>query len=331
LFEESSPREAPPTLTRRLKAPAPQIETVESIINGKSRAVTAPQATESNISEDLQEEMRVKLKELDNQIEKFKKENEYCKKLRLEREAALSDAQRCRERALKELEAAEKDIDEQRSQIVAERKRLQQDRDRGRSMVSQLRELQEENKGLKDQIEAMNEDFNTKSKRLKNEIVRLNGLVATLDKSKTELEVEVRSLVPKSVIKSVLPPPSREDVVVSSNSHPDGRIDRTFADGRREAVFPSGLRKSVWNDGSALVNVPNGDVKETSATGIVTYRYAATGCVQRTHPDGLEVLEFASGQVETHFPNGNKEILFPNKMVKRIDANGREQIISHTK
>ena len=202
-------------------------------------------------------------------------------------------------------------------------------------MVSQLREVQDENKTLKDQIEAMESDFSSKAKRWKNEIVRLNGIVASLDKNKNELEVEVRALANQSshlnppILKQVTAPASTDQTLASSLSHPDGRIDRTFTDGRREAVFPSGLRKSVWKDGSALVNFPNGDVKETSATGIVTYRYAATGCVQTTHPDGLEVLEFASGQIESHFPDGSKEIVFPNKMVKRIDANGREEL-SHS-
>ena len=326
-------------VTRRQKSAAPsgtRSDTVDSIIYGRSldldrRPTTAPQVVASSSSEHLEEELRSKLRELDSQIEKFKKENEYCKKLRLEREAALGDAQRYKERALKELEAAEKDIDEQRSQVVSERKRLQQDKERGRSMVTQLRELQDENKSLKEHIEAMELDFTGKTKKLKNEIVRLNSLVSSLEKSKTELEVEVRALANSNASPTSLPASKQvkempKDLLVSSNSHPDGRIDRSFADGRREAIFPSGLRKSVWQDGSALVNFPNGDVKETSATGIVTYRYAATGCVQKTHPDGLEVLEFASGQVETHFPNGTKEIVFPNKMVKRIDLNGLEAL-----
>lgn len=314
------------------------------------------------ISPELETSMKEKVSELDAQIEKFKKENEYCKNLRLQREAALAEAQRIRERALQELAAAEKDIEEQRNVVNLERKRVLQEKDRGRSLVSQLRELTEENRVLKERVASIEEDLGGKNRKLKSEIARLNSTISDLIKVKAELELEIKTLSvnssPRFLLKGTssrfmrpvetepsarsngeevdnasnrvsnrgsirvaLPvnnPVDVPDGVKSEFTHPDGRTDKVYVDGRREAKFPSGLEKTVWPDGAALVKFPNGDVKQTSPAGVVTYQYASTGCVQTTHPDGTEILRFASGQIEKHFPDGTKEIVFPNKTVKRI-------------
>jgi centromere protein J len=332
---------------RRQKAPPPPDSrsarvSADSLIYGNApppaRSPRVPAVSHSVSEEGLLERVR----ELDSQIEKFKKENEQCKRLRLERETALAEANRYKERAIRELEAAEKEIEEQKGLIATEKRRLQQDKDRGRSIAAQLRELTEENRNLREKLESMDSESSGKVKKLKNEVARLNSLLGDVSRQKYDLEIEVKALtaqitgrvVPESNNSSfrtthtrsttpVRQPAEivREDVageLISEQTHADGRIDRTFPDGKREAVFPSGLRKTVWPDGSALVHFPNGDVKETSKTGVVVYRYYSTGCVQTTHPDGTEILEFTSGQIEKHFPDGAKEITFPNKLVKRI-------------
>ena len=361
LNESVGPISTSSSTFRRQKGAAPATtrpDTMETLLYGQKaasvRPATSPAPVTANPAEDVTD-VKAKLRELDAQIEKFKKENDHCKKLRLERETALAEAQRHKERALRELEAAERDIEEQRSAILTERKRLQQDKDRGRSMVSQVRDLMEENRGLKEKIAELESEWNGKCKKLKNEVLRLNSLLNEAQKDKAELELELRSVVvaPLTQQRISVPPqyqPSRPvyssqqsssiassggcqspyspDDEIASYTHPDGRIDRTYPDGRREAVFPSGLRKCVWPDGAALVHFPNGDVKETSADGVVTYQYSSTGCVQTTYPDGVEVLKFTSGQTERHLPDGTKEITFPNRMVKLIDRQGREQLIT---
>ena len=281
-------------------------------------------------SPDLQ--MQDKIIELDAQIAKFRKENEYCKKLRVERETALGEAQRFKEKALRELEAAEKDIDEQRALVVAERRKLQTDRDRGRAISTELRKLGEENRSLSAKLIECESTKAEQHRRMKNEISRLTGIVAELQRSKFELELELRRAsrevasgyagrYDENTLPHVEIAEKRQDrVALSPVTEEDDRQD----DGRREVVFPSGLKKTVWPDGSAVVVFPNGDTKETSAEGVVLYHYAATGCTQTTYLDKLEVLQFASGQIEKHFPDGSKEIVFPNKTVKRIDKHGNE-------
>lgn len=330
---ESSMRVLPPLPPRSEQLPArPRTATT-----GRRPASKSPTLDSSQI----EEEMSAKVRELDAQIEKFKKENEYCKRLRMEREVALAEAQRVRERAILELEAAEKDIETQRYLVASERKRMHQDKDRGHQMVSQLRQLTDENRELQNRISLLESELSEKSSKMKSEIFRLNGIVSDLTKTKAELDLELRAVLHASAslgssMVKASPTTAKLDetqtsvtAVTSTFAHPDGRVDRVYVDGRREAQFASGLKKTVWPDGAALVRFPNGDVKETSAGGVVTYQYASTGCVQTTHPDGLEILQFPSGQVEKHLPDGSKEITFPNKIVKLIDNSGRESIISH--
>jgi hypothetical protein len=346
VFSGGSPRieSAPERPSRRQRGPVPPTsapkDSADSLIYGSSRSARVPLPTSSSYSNSDDVTVRERIHQLDLQIDKFRKENEYCKKLRLERETALAEANRYKERALRELEEAEKEIEEEKTQLAAEKRRFLQEKDRGRSMVSQLRELTDENKMLRDKLAELESDSSQKQKKMKNEISRLNSMLSDASRTKYELELEVKALSASQMITASKPPAlspvskssSSDEIVredfsgqsVSEMKHADGRIDRTYHDGRREAVFPSGLRKIVFPGGSAVVHFPNGDVKETSCDNIVTYQYHSTGCVQTTYPDGLEVLKFASGQIEKHFSDGTKEITFPNKLVKRIARDGTE-------
>jgi hypothetical protein len=335
VFSGGSPRVPTSSSRRRQKASVPLVQrgdTADSLIYPSNSRSVRTNVSSTSTADDVT--VRDRIHQLDLQIEKFRKENEYCKKLRLERETALSEANRYKERALQELEAAEKEIEEEKSQLAAEKRRFLQEKDRGRSISSQLRELTDENKILREKMSEMESDFSGKQKKLKNEITRLNSLLSDASRTKYELELEVKALSASQLISATSKIGNkspdkliREEISgesVCEQKHADGRIDRTFLDGKREAVFPSGLRKTINPDGSAIVHFPNGDVKETSENNVVIYHYFSTGCVQTTYPDGLEVLQFASGQVEKHFPDGTKEITFPNKLVKRIGRDGAE-------
>lgn len=43
---------------------------------------------------------------------------------------------------------------------------------------------------------------------------------------------------------------------------------------------------------------------------------------QRSHPCGLEVFAFPSGQVEGHGPDGTKDIVFPDGAIRRVMPDG---------
>jgi hypothetical protein len=43
---------------------------------------------------------------------------------------------------------------------------------------------------------------------------------------------------------------------------------------------------------------------------------------QSSHPSGLEVFYFPSGQVEGHHPGGSKDIVFPDGSIRRVLPDG---------
>jgi centromere protein J len=90
------------------------------------------------------------------------------------------------------------------------------------------------------------------------------------------------------------------------------KIERKFPDGRVVTWYSNGTHKERRPDGSTCVRFSNGDVKRTSADGAVTYFYESAKTTHSTFPNGDEVFEFPSGQVETHRANGAKEIKFPD-------------------
>ncbi len=44
-----------------------------------------------------------------------------------------------------------------------------------------------------------------------------------------------------------------------------------------------------------------------------------------THPEGVEVYHFPSGQTEAHGVDWRKEILFPDGLLRRVYPDGREE------
>ncbi|XP_076302895.1 spindle assembly abnormal 4 [Lasioglossum baleicum] len=99
--------------------------------------------------------------------------------------------------------------------------------------------------------------------------------------------------------------------------HPDGRIEYWYPNGNVKKIFPSqGLTKLIYY---------NGDVRETSQDGKVKYFYASTRTWHTTMPDGIEILEFANGQVERRLHDGAIEVSFPDGSVRISEPDGSEK------
>ncbi|XP_076646910.1 spindle assembly abnormal 4 [Halictus rubicundus] len=99
--------------------------------------------------------------------------------------------------------------------------------------------------------------------------------------------------------------------------HPDGRIEYWYPNGNVKKIFPSqGLTKLIYY---------NGDVRETSEDGKVKYFYASTRTWHTTMPDGIEILEFANGQVERRLHDGTIEVSFPDGSVRVSEPDGSEK------
>ncbi|XP_043516739.1 centromere protein J [Frieseomelitta varia] len=99
--------------------------------------------------------------------------------------------------------------------------------------------------------------------------------------------------------------------------HTDGSIEYRFTNGNIKKVFPDqGVTKLMYY---------NGDVRETNRDGRIKYFYASTHTWHTTMPDGLEILEFADGQVERRLLNGTIEVSFPDGSVRILELDGTEK------
>lgn len=90
---------------------------------------------------------------------------------------------------------------------------------------------------------------------------------------------------------------SAADAVVTEVQHPDGRWERLFASGAREQRFANGSVKCTLPSGASLTRFANGDVKKVLPCGTVEYFFAEVVSWQVTHPSGVDVFFFPSGQV----------------------------------
>ncbi|XP_062503799.1 centromere protein J-like isoform X3 [Corticium candelabrum] len=120
----------------------------------------------------------------------------------------------------------------------------------------------------------------------------------------------------------------RSEVLGRKIEHSDGRVELVRADGSKTISYSNGTKKDVSADGlSVVLSFFNGDVKKITRDQKVVYYYAETKTQQTTYPDGLEVMEFSTGQVEKQYPDGTKEVIFPDQTVKYLFADGSQESV----
>ncbi|GJQ78076.1 hypothetical protein Trydic_g2418 [Trypoxylus dichotomus] len=107
-----------------------------------------------------------------------------------------------------------------------------------------------------------------------------------------------------------------------------GVNERVLPNGDKEITYPNGNIKTTSSDGNYIsLKYYNGDVKETKLLeGIIKYYYAENQIWQTTMPDGSEILEFPTGQVEKKFKDGTTEIKFPNGVIRTSRPDGSESL-----
>lgn len=117
------------------------------------------------------------------------------------------------------------------------------------------------------------------------------------------------------------PRPSPSDASTSSN-----RVKRQLPNGAgRLIVYGSGTEKELYKDGTTVVRFPSGDVETKLIDGTVSYFHASEQVMQITQPDQSVLLEYPNGQVERHYMDGSKVILFPNGQKVKVDVRGKVQ------
>ncbi|XP_067128523.1 centromere protein J [Centruroides vittatus] len=111
-------------------------------------------------------------------------------------------------------------------------------------------------------------------------------------------------------------------------SHPD-KIENVYSNGDREYLYPSGTKKRISADNlTTTINFYNGDRKQILPDGKIIYYYAETGTAQTIYRDGLQIIEFANGQIETHHVNGVKTVAFGDSQFTLYPDGSEESITS---
>ncbi|XP_074672186.1 centrosomal P4.1-associated protein isoform X2 [Strix aluco] len=144
-------------------------------------------------------------------------------------------------------------------------------------------------------------------------------------------------------------------------AYPDGKVEKVLKNGCHLIFFPNGTWKKVGSDGKTVtITFFNGDVKQVMPDQTVIYYYADAKTTHTTYSNGLEVLQFSNGQIgkeiilpnqpskllpiyihlylcnkhivskyisEKHYPDGKKEITFPDQTIKNLFTDGQEESI----
>jgi len=86
---------------------------------------------------------------------------------------------------------------------------------------------------------------------------------------------------------------------------------------RRRRLFSNkGVRKEIFPDGYIIVYFKNKDIKQTYPDGRIVYYFDEARTTQTTDTEGVHIYKFHNGQIEKHYPDGSKEIRFPDGIIK---------------
>lgn len=117
-------------------------------------------------------------------------------------------------------------------------------------------------------------------------------------------------------------------------------VKKTLSTGSRLVEYANSRTKLVLPDGCINVKLENGDLNQILPDGRNVYLFAEVGTMCTTVPcrmygsqayrgdkDAVKVYRFGNGQVEHHLPDGQKEVFYPDGVVKYVDAAGRERTV----
>ena len=119
------------------------------------------------------------------------------------------------------------------------------------------------------------------------------------------------------------------DEIIINKIESDGKKINIYSNNKKEIIFKSGVRKEIYPDGYQLVHFPNGDMKQkfVGKDEKIIYYYSETNTVQTTLKNGLNIFKFSNGQIEKHYSDGSKFIIYTNGIKRRISKCGKEKVI----
>ncbi|KAL5037475.1 hypothetical protein BDV3_006960 [Batrachochytrium dendrobatidis] len=110
-------------------------------------------------------------------------------------------------------------------------------------------------------------------------------------------------------------------------SFPEGKRDRLYEGGTRLVWHINGTMKQTRTNGLEVVYFSNGDYKTMHPDGHLVYWYNEPRTLHTTQPDGAEILQFDSGQIEKRYLDGTQQIIFPDQTIKYIFASQEEEVV----
>lgn len=98
--------------------------------------------------------------------------------------------------------------------------------------------------------------------------------------------------------------------------------ERVYDDGSKIIKEEDGTMKLFYRDGRQTSYYINGDTKRANMDGSTVYWYSSVDTRKTNYADGLEICEFASGQIETKYPDGSFMVHYPDSTQRTILSNG---------
>ena len=123
--------------------------------------------------------------------------------------------------------------------------------------------------------------------------------------------------------------PGTKNTGSSQTSSSSTRIKRRTKDGGHLIAYSNGVQKEVHPDGTTVIRFVNGDVETKFAeSGTVAYFHKEDLVLQITTTDGSTLYEYPNHQIERHFPDGSKAILYPDGTKQKISPKSRAESFS---
>lgn len=247
----------------------------------------------------------------------------------------------------------EKDLKDKFDRVTATNNRLKANNER---LQSELSELKEDNRLLTEKMNAVLRDSKRREGNTWREINRIVDKV-----TEPEIKKEVENLIeqPKKSITKSAPSTSKRSISpdsslaitmrsstsISRNSsvfapgsgadipagiietiQGDNFVTHRYASGKLVTKYDSGTIKEKSADSKTeITRYINGDVQQHLPDGKVVYFYGSNGATSTKFSDGIEILEFPTGQKEINHLDGRKEIQFPDGLKEVTYKNGKRE------
>jgi len=168
--------------------------------------------------------------------------------------------------------------------------------------------LKKQNKNSKDNLNN-SANINTKD-RIKNKMINKN--------KKKDNKEEYDFIIPKKYT-------NKEYKLIKSIKGNDKTIN-IYSNDKKEIIFNNGIKKEIYNKNEhQIIYFTNGDIKQIFSDGKISYFYKNSKKVETTLNNGTKIYKLKNGQIEKHFPDGTKLIIFNDDTEKYIYNDGSEE------